>query len=120
MDGPLSRNEVYLKATTFLCRPVGNTCITLFSPWWVLEISRISLALDQGAVESANQLHIHHLTDPISVLGLFLLFLLLVIHVDPTRPLPWRTDSCSRLLFYQLGRHEASEVELKLACCDMC
>lgn len=61
----------------------------LFSTWWVLEISRISPALDWGAVESANQLRIYHLTDPVSVLGLFLTFLLLVIHVHPTWPLPW-------------------------------
>lgn len=88
VGGSLSRNEVYLKAATFLCRPAGDTWISLFSTWWVLEISRISLALDRGAVESANQLHVHHLTDLVSVLGLFLPFLLLVIHVDPALPLP--------------------------------
>lgn len=60
----------------------------LFSTWWVLEISRISLALDRGAVESASQLRVYHLTGLVAVLGLFLPFLLLVIHADPTRPLP--------------------------------
>lgn len=61
----------------------------LLSIWWGLEISGISTALDWGAVESADQFHVHHLADLLSALGLFSPSLLLVIRVDPTLPLPW-------------------------------
>lgn len=60
-------------------------------------IPRLSLALNRGVVETADQLHVCHLTDLVSTLGLFLPFLMLVIHADPTLPLPWEDRQTAAL-----------------------